>query len=109
MQTHGGLLPDLARTAGVIGETGNGGPAGHNVAYAHSVQTLKHVVQTSWQSERVQKAWVDYTYSAYSTQTNKFEPTRISSLDFNTPFIKNIPQKQDDIPLLLATGGDYVK
>lgn len=37
MLTHGGLLPDLARTAGVIGETGNGGPAGHFSAYAHSV------------------------------------------------------------------------
>ncbi len=37
MRTHGGLLPDLARTAGVIGEMGHGGPAGQNMAYAHSV------------------------------------------------------------------------
>lgn len=29
MQTHGGLLPDLARTAGVIEETGYGDPARH--------------------------------------------------------------------------------
>lgn len=37
MQTHGGLLPDLARTAGIIGETGHGGPAGHSMAYVRAV------------------------------------------------------------------------
>lgn len=42
MQTHGGLLPDLAGTEGVIGETGHGGPAGHNMAYAPSAKPLKH-------------------------------------------------------------------
>ena len=41
---------------------------------------------------------------------HKFEQTKIrSSFDFKTPFIKNIPWKDDDTPLLLATGGNYNK